>query len=138
MSIDWDGIGCPKCGTILNAKAAGCDGIWHSDNLDKVMRRQPFPWEEQPPPVQFSDVAFVPETPPPTRAVDNPDPVTAKGTPIEGLYFPEGFMGTESWWCVHSSMVRRMLKRAAAGDDVDVVMLEEYANSLTWTPGDNG
>lgn len=24
--------GCPACGTILNAKAAGCDGAWHADN----------------------------------------------------------------------------------------------------------
>ena len=26
------GFGCPKCGSILNAKAASCDGDWHSDN----------------------------------------------------------------------------------------------------------
>ncbi len=25
-------IGCPDCGTILNAKAAGCAGLWHADN----------------------------------------------------------------------------------------------------------
>lgn len=25
-------VGCPKCGTILNAKAAGCTDPWHADN----------------------------------------------------------------------------------------------------------
>ena len=25
-------VGCLKCGTILNAEAAACDGPWHADN----------------------------------------------------------------------------------------------------------
>lgn len=136
MSIEWDGIGCPKCGTISNAETAGCDGMWHFDNwAADIMKRQPYPWEPQPELPSFADITFVPETPPPTRAIDNPDPVTARGTPIDGLFFPDDFMQTESWWCLHSSRVRAMLVRAAAGDDPDVVMMEEYGNSLTWSPG---
>lgn len=30
------GYGCPKCGSILNAKAADCDGQWHSDNQPEL------------------------------------------------------------------------------------------------------
>lgn len=29
------GIGCPDCGTILNAAAANCAGPWHADNQPK-------------------------------------------------------------------------------------------------------
>jgi len=32
MSDDAEAVGCPKCGTILNAGAAGCDGGWHVAN----------------------------------------------------------------------------------------------------------
>jgi hypothetical protein len=28
----WDGIGCPTCHTILNAKTAKCHDLWHADN----------------------------------------------------------------------------------------------------------
>lgn len=30
------GFGCPKCGSILNAAAAGCDGGWHADNQPRL------------------------------------------------------------------------------------------------------
>lgn len=52
-------FGCPKCRTILNAEAAGCDGPWHSDNrptdpwleavLVAAVRAVRFePWDDRP------------------------------------------------------------------------------------------
>lgn len=32
LNGDEDEPGCPSCGTILNAKAAGCAHLWHHDN----------------------------------------------------------------------------------------------------------
>lgn len=30
--------GCPECGSILNAKAAGCTGLYHADNQSSVQQ----------------------------------------------------------------------------------------------------
>lgn len=48
-------VGCPKCGTILNAKAAGCDGEWHSANWDGLKHLEAFMWHEFPRAVKAAD-----------------------------------------------------------------------------------
>jgi len=33
------------------------------------------------------------------------------------------------WWALEDSFLRSLLERAAAGEDIDVLLLETYANS---------
>lgn len=68
-------IGCPKCGTILNAAAADCPGPWHAAN-------QPDPNHWSAWPGALSGV-----NPEPCLPVDDPTPTT--GGPVE-YEFPEG------------------------------------------------
>lgn len=49
------GIGCPKCGTILNAQAAKCDGEWHEDNKTSLRKLEDYLWTNFPRAVKQTD-----------------------------------------------------------------------------------
>jgi hypothetical protein len=42
------GVGCPSCGTILNASAAGCADLWHADNKRELDAEREKPAESGP------------------------------------------------------------------------------------------